>query len=101
MPGLGELVPRAHREAIVAAEDAVADQRAQFLRDRPLMLDREIGDAAPRIELIGGRKGICRAAIEAAPASTAMIFLRDIRFEFEAQRSEERRVGKECRSRWS
>src|SRR5690349_10122782 len=85
MPGLGELVPWADRETIVAAEDAVADQRAQFLRDRPLMLDRQIRDAAPRIELIGGRKGICRAAIEAAPASTAMIFLPDIRFELEAQ----------------
>src|SRR5690349_16050596 len=85
MPGLRKFVPRTHGEAIVAAEDAVADQRPQFLRDRPLMLDRQIRDAAARIELIGGRKGIGRAAIEAAPASTAMIFLRDIRFELEAQ----------------
>ena len=47
---VGEAVPRADREAIVAAIDAVADRRPEFLRDRPLMLDREIGDAAPRIE---------------------------------------------------
>src|SRR6202040_2915964 len=52
MPGLGKLVPRAPRETIVAAEDAVADKRTQFVRDRPLVLDRQIRDAAPRIELI-------------------------------------------------
>ena len=37
---LGELVPRADRQAIVAAEDAVADRRAKLRRDMPLMLDR-------------------------------------------------------------
>src|SRR6202007_1464330 len=49
---LRELVPRAGGEAIVAAVDAVAEQRAQLLVDRALVLDGEIGDAASRIELV-------------------------------------------------
>ena len=51
-PCLRELVPRADRQAIVAAIDAVADRLAEFVRDRALVLDREIGNAAPRIELV-------------------------------------------------
>ena len=69
--GLRELVPRAHRQAIVAAVDAVAHRGAQLARDRALVLDGEIGDAAPRIEPVGrretprsgrcrGRRGSCR-----------------------------------------
>ena len=57
-PGLREFVPRANRQAIVAAVDAIADQRAQRARDRALVLDGQIGDAAPRIEAI--RRGKCR-----------------------------------------
>ena len=72
---LGEFVPGADGEAIVAAIDAVAHERAQLARDRPLMLDGEIGDAAPRIELVGRREGGGRAGIEAAPAGAAMILL--------------------------
>ena len=67
--GVGEAVPRADREAIVAAVDAVADRRAEFLRDRPLMLDGEVGDAAPRIELERRRKGVGRAGVEAGACS--------------------------------
>ena len=69
--GVREFVPRADRQAIVAAVDAVAHQRPQLARDRALVLDGEIGDAAPRIEPIGrretrrsgrcrGRRGRCR-----------------------------------------
>ena len=64
----GELVPRADRQAIVAAIDAVADRRAEFVRDRPGMLDRQIGDAAPRIEPIGRGKGVGRAGALAGVA---------------------------------
>src|SRR5262249_60312657 len=49
----GKLVPRAHELAIIAAEDAVADRWAQLHRDGTVMLDGEIGDAAPRIEAVG------------------------------------------------
>ena len=52
-----ELVPRADRQAIVAAVDAIADRGAQLRRDRPLVLDRQIGDAAARVEPIGRGEG--------------------------------------------
>ena len=74
----GELVPRADRQAIVAAIDAVADRRAEFLRDRPLMLDGQVGDAAPRIEPVGRGKGIGRAGVEAGAAGAAMVALRRV-----------------------
>ena len=70
----GELVPRADRQAIVAAIDAVADQRPQRRIDRALVLDGEIGDAAPRIETVGRGKagsGRCRGR----PALAAMVGL--------------------------
>ena len=70
-----EFVPGADREAIVAAIDAVADQRAQLVRDRPLVLDRQIGDAAPRIEPVRGRERGGRAGVETAPAGAAMVAL--------------------------
>ena len=71
--GIGEFVPRAHGKAIVTAIDAIAEGFAKLLRDRPLMLDREIGDAPPRIELIGLGKGIGGAGILACPAISAAI----------------------------
>ena len=73
--GLRELVPRADREAVVAAIDAIADRRAEFVRDRPLVLDGEIGDAAPRIEPVGRGKGVGRADVEAGAARAAMVVL--------------------------
>ena len=70
---LRELVPRADREAIVAAIDAIAHQRPQVARDRALVLDREIRDAAPRIETVGRRKRGRRADVEAGAADAAVI----------------------------
>ena len=64
-PRLRELVPGADRQAIVAAIDAVADRFAEFVRDRSLVLDREIGDAAPRIELVGRGERRRRTDVEA------------------------------------
>src|SRR5579864_8000549 len=46
----GELVPGTYELTVIAAEDAVADRRPQLHRDRALVLDGEVGDAAPRIE---------------------------------------------------
>ena len=48
--GLGELVPRTNREAVVAAVDSVADRLAKLVRYRAFVLDRQIGNAAGRIE---------------------------------------------------
>src|SRR5947209_12937326 len=81
----GKLVPRTNRQAIVAAENPVADQRAQFVRDRPLVLDRQVGDAAPRIEPVRRRKSIGRARVEAAAALAAMVALGGIRSERQAE----------------
>jgi hypothetical protein len=67
-PGLREFVPGADREAIVAAIDAVANGLAEFVRDRALVFDGEIGNAASRIELVGRRKRRGRADVEAGPA---------------------------------
>ena len=77
----GELVPRAGGQAIVAAIDAVADRLAEFVRDRPLVLDGEVGDAAPRIEPVGCREGVGRAGVEAGAAGAAMVLLRRVRLD--------------------
>src|SRR5687767_10499467 len=62
-------VPRAHDLAVVAAVDAVADERAQLLRDRAAVLDGEVGDAAPRVELVGAADRLRRADVDAALAA--------------------------------
>src|SRR5262245_28966266 len=74
----GEAVPGAGELAIVAAVDAVADERAQLLRDRALVLDREIGDAAAGVELVGTADRLRRAHVDAALAGPAAVFLRRI-----------------------
>ena len=52
-----EAVPGANGEAIVAAENAVANQGAKFERDGAFEFDGEVGDAEARIELEGGFDG--------------------------------------------
>jgi len=76
--GLGEFVPWTDRETIVAAVDAVAHQRTQFARDGALVLDGEIGDAAPRIEPVRRRESVGRADVEASVAGAAMIVRRRV-----------------------
>ena len=73
--GLRVLVPRADGEAVVAAVDPVAHQRPQLARDRALVLDGQVADAAPRIEPVGRREGVGRADVEAAAAAAAMVAL--------------------------
>ena len=43
---LGETIPRAGVETVIAAVDAIADRSAEFLGDRTFMLNGEIRDAA-------------------------------------------------------
>src|SRR5205085_5782493 len=83
--GLCEFVPRADRQAIVAPEDAVADRRPQLIGDRALVLDRQIRDAAPRIEPVGSREGGGRAGVEAAATLAAMVGFRRVGIEREAE----------------
>ena len=87
-PGLREFVPRANRQAIVAAIDAVAEQRTQFARDRSLVLDSEIRDAAPRIETIRCGKRVSWTDVEAGAATAAMVVFGGVRRQIE--RGEER-----------
>ena len=70
-----ELVPRTDGETIVAAIDAVAHQRPQFARDRTLVLDGQIRNAAPRIEPVGLGKRRGRADIETGAAAAATVRL--------------------------
>ena len=67
-----ELVPGAHQLAVVAAIDAIADGAAQFHRNRAAQLDGQIGDAAPRIELVGRDDGPRRAGRHAGRAAAAV-----------------------------
>src|SRR6185295_14689913 len=82
---LREFVPRAYGQAVVAAIDAVSDCLAKFARDVSLVLDREIGDAAARIEFIGRGKRVRRTDVETAPALPAMVCLRRVRINFECR----------------
>ena len=78
----GELVPWADGETVVAAIDAVADRVAEVVRDRSRVLDREVGDAAARVELVGRGKGVGRAGVEAGAARAAMVRFRRVRRQF-------------------
>ncbi len=74
---LAQLVPRADRKAIIASVDLVAYRRAEFTRDGALVLDGEIRNAAPRIELIRRGKRIGRTDVETR-AATATVIARPI-----------------------
>ena len=52
---------------------AVADGRAELLRDRAVVLDREVGNAAARIELVRRRDRAGRAGRQAGAAAAAAV----------------------------
>src|SRR5205823_12340295 len=70
-----EPVPWADRLAIVAAVDPVADQRTQLLGNRALVLDGQVRDAAPRVELVRSADGLGGAYVDAFLTGPA-VFLR-------------------------
>ena len=72
-----------NRQAIVAAIDAIADRRAEFGRDVALVLDRQIRNAAARIDLVRRRKRSGRTDVQAIPARTAMVGFRLVGLELE------------------
>src|SRR5512134_2168286 len=73
---LGEAVPRTDELAVVATVHAVADQRPQLLRDRALVLDGEVRNATPRVELVGAADRLRRADLDAALAGAAGVLFR-------------------------
>ena len=70
---LRKTVPRAAELAVIAAVDAIADQRPQFDRDRAGKLDRQVGNAASSVNFVGGDDGFGRAGVKAALASAAVL----------------------------
>ena len=68
----GEFIPRADQLAVIAAENAVADGRAEFLGDAALMLDGQITDAATRIQTVWCNDGAGRTDVDAARAGSSM-----------------------------
>ena len=73
--GFERVIPRANILADVAAEEPIANARAQIGGNRVAKLDRQIADAARGIEDVGLRKRIRGTGIEARPARAAMIGL--------------------------
>src|SRR5258708_3739991 len=71
--GAGVFVPGADELAIVAAVNAVSHERAQLFRDRAVMLDGEIRDAAARIELVGRDDRPRGTYVDAAVARAAVL----------------------------
>src|SRR5688572_22766037 len=76
--GCGEAVPRTGKLAIIAAINAVSDERPQRLRYGALVLDGEIGDTASGVELIWRHDGACWTHIDAFGARAAVIGRRRI-----------------------
>ncbi len=87
-----EPVPRADRQAIVAAKNPVANGRAQFDRNRALQLNRQIRDAFAGIQLKGRRDGLGGTGREAAGAFAAMIFFRCVGRQFSVVKISARKI---------
>src|SRR4051812_5058073 len=77
--GGGELVPGTDGKAVIAPIDAIAHRLAELERDRSLMLDIEVAEAPPRIELERCRKRVSGTHVEAARTGAAALLMR--RFE--------------------
>ena len=71
-PG-GRLVPRADVLADVAAEDAGADRGPERVRNLTPQLDREIGQAPPRVEHVRFDDGAGRTCLDAERAGSAAV----------------------------
>lgn len=65
---------RADFLAHVAAEQPRTDPAAQLVRDHARVLDREVGDAATRIQHVGRGEGLRGTGLEAAHARAAVAF---------------------------
>ena len=70
---LGELVPRAHELAVVAAVDAVAQRLAELRGNRGAQLDRQIRNATRRVQLVRRDDRAGRTDIDAGTAGAAVV----------------------------
>ena len=69
---LGKLVPGAGQLAVVAAINAVADQRAKRQGDGPGVFDRQVGNTAPRVQPVRCDDGLRGAHGDAGTAAAAV-----------------------------
>lgn len=69
----GPFIPWADIEAIVAAEEVVADESAVLERNGALVLDGEVADALAGVELVGGGDGPGGAGVYTAGAGAAAV----------------------------
>ena len=74
-----EFVPRTSRKAVITAIDTVSEEWAQLMIHRPMMLNRQIRDTAPCVDLVRRGKGIRRTGIKTGPARPTMVDFRIIR----------------------
>src|SRR5207237_1080258 len=88
--------PRTDDLAVVASIDAVAHERTQLFGDRPEVLDREIGDAAARVELVRSDDRARGADVDAALARAAVRARGGVGFE---RKTDEELAEKEVRAR--
>lgn len=79
LQGHSELVPGADQLAVVATVNPVADRCAKLLRNRAVMLDREVGNTAPCIEPIGGQDRLGWTNFKTRLAVAAMLPIRALR----------------------
>src|SRR2546430_17270359 len=86
----------------LSLHDALPISFAAVVRSRPVQALRAqhvIEDVAPTSEVA---EGACRRAVhELVPRSRLAVERNQVELRRSLPRSEERRVGKECRSRWS
>src|SRR6266581_1960153 len=71
-------VPGADELAVVAAEDAVADERPELRRNATFQLDGQVGNAAPRIQRVRCEDRARRADVDALGAGAAMFAHRSV-----------------------
>jgi len=79
----GRPVERAHLLAVIAAEEVPADRLAELIGRVLALLDREVGDAAARIEDEGGDEGFGGAGVEASRTGAAALCHRGVGDELE------------------
>src|SRR5262249_2093718 len=85
-------IPGADFLTDIAAEEPVADAGAQLVGNRRAEFNREVADAAARVEHAGGGEGLRWASVEAGGTGAAVVGLvRRIRLQVEVrqQRAEE------------
>src|SRR5882724_1774836 len=84
---LREPVPRTRVQTIIATKDPISNKRAKLQRDGALQLNRQIRDAASRIESMRSCNRTSRACFDATFTCSTAIGDRLIRWQFERRQN--------------